>query len=351
MIDRILNRTIVPLVFASLLCVAIADAASPVVTVTVDSSATVEGKHLITIGDIAHVTGGVPATRRRVSDLDIDTLDSQESDGVRPVLGISKRQLEMRLILAGLKRHQFMVISPEQVRFEPNREVSVQDEVESLLGQEIARQFGILPADVTTQLTNTQQIQSVNRKLNGSRFSIQVVTQNQLPLGNTKLQLEFSSANGNRFIENLDTRIVVSMEVALATHVIERGTVIQVDMFRMIKRPVMDRSEYASATQLVGRVATRRIPRNEVMLANHLSSQLRSNQWDVKTNDLIDVVMMINGSQIRLTNAKALSSANRGETVTVLNTRSNKRLNARVVEKNLAEIRLHGARQPGGLRR
>lgn len=325
-----------PLIFMLLACCSIGMGQTPIITVTIEPVCSVGDKSVITVGDIATIRGGVPATRQKVVELDVDALDSKSTH-----FEISKRQLELRLLLAGLGRDQFRIDGPSAMQITRTRTHSLQNQLESMLGREIARQFGLEPDAVAVQLINRQQVDSAVSQIRNRSFEVMVVTQPQLPVGRSNMKVEFLTDKGYRFMATLDAQVIITREVALATRSIERGTVIQEDMFRLIKRPIMTREDFASPDQLIGRVSTRRIPSNDVLLASHLVQQSKSDRWDVKTNELLDVIILVGGSQIRLTNAKALNSANRGENVLVLNTRSNKRFTAKVVDKHLAQVQIY----------
>lgn len=318
-----------------------ASAENRYVMVSLKNSVMLSGDGVITVGDIADVSGGVPIQRQRITSLDLETRPSDGSDCF-----ISRRQVELRLILAGFDRDLVRFQGPKQLTIRGSHDHQFQIKLEQTLNGEIARQFGLEPSKVNIQILDPRQLDQLQQKLGGEPFETSVVVQPQLPIGPTKMQIALTTENGSRIVTTLSTKVVINMKVALTRHSIERGTVLRADMFEWIDRPIVKRNDYASPDELVGRQAKQRIPSNDVILASDLSVPTTRKTFDVKQNELLDVVILVNGGQIRLKNAKALASANRGETIAVQNTLSNRRFNAKVIGEHLAEVQMFaGARR------
>ena len=306
---------------------------SPVI-VSMQQRTSVCDTEIVRIGDVAKVQGGAPVQRRKVASLDLAAHTSPD------VCVISRRQVELRILLAGFNREDFQLTGPESVTLGNQEADTLLPKIEESIATEIAKQFLLEKSDVKSRVLDHRQLLTLRSKLAGMKFETTVVTGAELPVGRTRLHVELTAENGDRIVADLDTQVVVSMPVALTTQSINRGETIRQEMFRVVKRPMVERKSIASPEHLVGRTARQTINRNDVILANQLHQSTQRRSFDIKQNDLLDVVIMVGRSQVRLKNAKALKSGNRGETIAVMNTLSGKRFNAKIVDEKVAEVQL-----------
>lgn len=290
----------------------------------------------VAIGDVAAVSGGTQSDRQRIEQLDLETMGRTDS-----VLQIAKRQIELRVLVDGYARNAFEVIGPTAVTVRCSCARRLREELETLATAEISRQFGLDNESVGVRLENDHQIKAAEARLASNDFSTTVLFQPQLPIGKTQIQFEFLSETGDRFLFAFDAQVIVSMEVALATRAIAKGTVVDADMIRVIKRPMVKREAFAHGSEVAGRVAKRDISRNDVVLSTDIEAAGSTKLTPVvKRNDVLDVIIDVGSGQVRLKNARAMSQGAIGDTIVVLNTRTNIRLSATVVDRNLAKISL-----------
>jgi flagella basal body P-ring formation protein FlgA len=287
----------------------------------------------ITIGDVAEISGGTTSLRRRIADLDLDTLK-----GTSSTCRVSRRHIELRVLFDGYPRSQFKVVGPDEVVVRCTASGDLREKLEQLFAAEIARQFSLDREAIAVRLVNEQQIEAAESELSSADFSADVVFPSQLPIGKSQIQVEFESPDGNRFLARFETQVLVSLDVAVATQKIPRGTTVDQQMFRVIRRPILSKIDFAEPGQVIGRIAKRDISSNDVVLDSYLADPRTNQKPIINRYDLLDVIVELGQSQIRLKNAKALSAGNLGESIVVLNTRSNKQFRAKVVAANLAIV-------------
>ena len=169
----------------------------------------------------------------------------------------------------------------------------------------------------------------------------------QLPIGTSLIDVEFVDKRGRPFLVKLETQVIVLVEVALAKQAIKRGAVVQAGMIQSVMRPMLQRGKFASVDDLAGGVAAKNIARYEVILADSVAEARANSRPTVNRNDMLDVIVRLGQNEIRLKNAKAMSSGKVGETISVLNTRSNKQLSVTVVNRNLAIATMPGSERIG----
>ena len=287
----------------------------------------------ISIGDIATISGGSTAQRNRIASLDLEQFPSRQT-----TLSISDRQVQMRLLVDGFRRSQFVVSGPTAIEVARGTPQSLSLTLEAQLAREIARQFALDRDAVSVHLSNRQRIESVQNQLNGESYDIAVLLGSRLPMGKTFIEVEFSTQSGRRIVERFDTQVIIDVMVAVAKGPITAGTLIDQSMIQMVNRPFTRSADFAQQGQVVGRVAQRKIASNEVILQGYLSEPSNRQEPVVKRNDLLDVIVPLGDSEVRLKNARSMSVGHVGDTITVVNTRSNRQLSAVVVDRNLARV-------------
>lgn len=307
--------------------------AAGAVTISLRDSAVTAAQSQITIGDVAELSGGTTSDRQRIAALDLDSL-GHGAQSCR----ITRRQVQLRVMVDGYTRRQFEVIGRPEVAVRCSTAKQLRARLEQLFTDEICRQFGLAADSVSVRVSNSQQVSHAESKLASDDFKATVLFPPQLPLGRTKIDVEFEIGGDDRFLASLDVHVIVSMQVAVATVGIAKGTTIDRNMVRWVTRPILSRENFAQPNHVVGRVAKRDIYSNEVVLSNALENAPTSRQPVVKRNDLLDVIVKLGRNEVRLKNAKALSPGNIGESILLLNTRSNQRLTATVVSRNLASM-------------
>ena len=287
----------------------------------------------VTVGDVSSITGGTTQQRHRISELDLDTLDRSIGACL-----ITRRQVELRVLVDGWRRNQFQVVGPEQVNVRCSSAKQLREQLEALLTREIGRQFGLDTETVAVRLVSQQQIKSAESALLSGDFSATVLFPAQLPIGKTRIQVEFQEPGGNRFLQEFESQVIISMQVAVANQAIPKGTVVDENMISVIRRPIQTREHFADPKQVIGHVASRDIDSNAVVLGNDVSKPSATRTPIVKRNDMLDVVVKLGTNEVRLKNAKVMSSGAIGEPIVVLNTRSGVQFTATVVNRNLAEV-------------
>lgn len=131
-------------IVATLAALAVASTArAEPVTVELNERATV-GTQVITVGDIAIVSGGDAATRTRVARIDVAELKARE-----PSVTVGRRSVEYRLVLAGLEPAAVRVTGAERVMVSPVRRAVTAEEVTAAARAEAIRLFAN-PADPVT---------------------------------------------------------------------------------------------------------------------------------------------------------------------------------------------------------
>lgn len=286
----------------------------------------------ITIGDVATVQGANAKDHRRIEKLDLEAISGLKTRS------ITLRQIESRMLIDGFRRHQFKVTGPKTIEVRTANLQDVTAKMEGRLADEIRRQFALDAGSVTVHLMNETAWRAVLSKIDTSKAIPAVFLGTKLPIGRLRIDVEFIDKAGLRLAAKLDVQVAITMDVTLAKTRIQRGTKISPEMVKTIKRPVMQRTNFALQDNVVGAIAKRDIAESEVLLDSHIDTRADQRTSLVKRDDLLDVVVRIGGSEVRLNNARAMAAGNLGDTIAVMNTKTRTRLNAVITGRKVAVI-------------
>ena len=304
------------------------------VQINIRSSEVGVSKRVITVGDLADVSEGTQRLRNQISELDIDSISKNSSRTT-----VSVKQIEVRLMLAGIATTDFEVSGPDTINVRLTTSEDLQQKIELDVQNELATQFGLKASDVQVQLLDKRKLRSIQKSIDTSNFTTMVVFPVKLPIGEKTIQVDFVDNIGNRVNSRLAMRILVVKEVLVTKNRIPRGTVITADYVQRIRRPIADDSvQPADASHCLGCVAKTDIPQHEVLATSYLTKPTEQQQMLVKRNDFVDVVIERGPITIRLKNAKVLSPGSAGDVVQVLNTSTNKPLTAIVRDKQTVVV-------------
>jgi flagella basal body P-ring formation protein FlgA len=294
------------------------------------------------VGDLAKVICNDRVLQQKIENLDLDSrprANGSESTDMT-ASEITRRQVEIRILVSGMSREAFVVTGAKKTTLQWTTPESIARRLETLLGNSIEQQFGLEQGAITVRLMNESQLVAVEQSLSGPRFELKLFPQRQVPLGRVRLDAELIDSAGQRRSHHFDANVMMKTRVAIADQPFGRGQTITEDLIRVVTRSIVNRSPIANPDELVGKVATRSIDRDEILLASHVTKPDRRRYPVVRRNDLLDVVVRIGGADVRLKNARAMESGRIGDTIEVLNTRTNKRLSASIVSKNVAAVDL-----------
>ncbi|WP_182870008.1 flagellar basal body P-ring formation chaperone FlgA [Stieleria mannarensis] len=286
----------------------------------------------VRIGDVANVLGATPSDRRSIEQLDLESLRDRDD------CSITRKQIEMRLLLAGFERDSIKIIGPSTVSARRSSPAKLRSELERLLETKLSQQFAIAPERVDIRLTQTPQLESLEKRLAAGGFDVDLVPRNEFPVGRTRLAVSILDSSGNQYSHSFDALVSLSMRVAIARGPIAQGAVLKPEMFHAVDRLITQKADYANPDTAAGRTASRYIAGNSILLTSHFRSTRGRSSQTVKRNDLVDVVISVGRGEIRLKNARAMESGEIGDTIEVLNPQTNRRFNASILGKNLATV-------------
>jgi len=288
---------------ATLAALAVASAArAEPITVELNERATV-GKLVVTMGDVATITGGDATVRARVSRIDVAELKSRD-----PSVSLGRKSVEYRLLLAGLEPSAVRVTGAERVTVSPARRAVTAEEVTAAARAELLRQFAN-PADPVTVELALPVVVKLPEVPAEERVVITAKPRSK-PTAAGRVQVDMTLAVGGETL------------LAFALHMDVRSA----------SRPV---APVAQASGLVP-------PTPQAPVAAPVGTQFASTEVLIRPRQRVE--MQVNSGGLKVTAVGEAQQAGKlGQTILVQNIDSKKTLSARVTGPGTVEIDLGGA--------
>ncbi|MEM9412981.1 MAG: flagellar basal body P-ring formation chaperone FlgA [Planctomycetota bacterium] len=286
---------------------------------------------VITIADVATVRSTNSFVAESIKKLDLDEIKDASS------VKITSRQVLMRIRLANLPFKNVQIGGPDKISVSRTSIQASEAPVKTRIVASVAEQFGLAKEDVRVSITGNSD-KYLLAELVQSIDSSEVVLPTNLPLGPSKVRFLFRNNEGlDRTIE-VSCRITVFTEMLMAKKFIPRGSFLDVADFKVVKRPMDDpRLKPAVASQVGGKKSRKDIPQYGVLQSADL--EFVAAQDVVRRNDLVSAIVELNGVRYMHPNAKVLTAGGVGDRVEVLNTSSQRKFVATVVNSRTVKVR------------
>ena len=285
----------------------------------------------ITVGDIASVQNDSAASLAAIKKLDVEVFSPAVDEIV-----ISRKQLRIRLMLAGYAVGEEEVQGPATVTVRRVETKDVRKSIEDVVRAQIVRQFGIASGDL--QVTLDPQFKNPIGDAGFSSIAVTPWSRPNLPLGKQSLTLTAVTASGVSTFK-APVSIAVIRELAIANAEISPGTELSMENVVAVRRPVSRLSNsYLTLKQAIGRTVRTRIGKYAVVKQNQLQVARAKSNIMIERNSLINVVVQRGPLTVTLRDVKAMTNGKKGGRVELLNPHTNERMSARVVDEHTARV-------------
>ena len=296
-------------------------------SIDLSNEAVVIADSIVRIGDIAEVKGGSPTWRKRITELDLDSV------GEKAPVHISANQVNLRIQLAGYSR-PIAISGKDSVFVMRQSNEKLRTTLESKIRDEVCRQFGLRQDQVSVRLQESQ-VAALAGKVPKLDFKLRALFDTKLPHGQKRLTVDITTGLQRAIRVDLNASIIITRSVAIATTPIPQGTKITESMVQSVERPINHNDSLLSLNEVIGKVTRRRIPQHTSIATQDLSSP---QEFVIRPNSLVDVVVHIGNTEVRMKDAMVLSSGRIGERIRLRNMKSKAEFAATLVTQNLAQI-------------
>jgi len=308
-------------------------AADGVVLVKVPRTAQVQNK-LVQLGDIAQITGGNPALRRQIAQLDIverSTPDVTEK--------LSIEQIAFRVRLSGVPRGAFTVTGGPRVHVSWGRNRLNDHAVLESLRPQLAARLNVNPHDLELRLTRPLP-PSVSERV-GKAAELRPFLP---PLVRTGIvQLKVGIYLDNQLAQTIGVSVDVRIwrRVFVTTRRVAAGETLTDEVVRIDRRALSGRVASDFADTVIGQSSRRTLRTGAVVLRSDVTGpKPAKREIVIRTRDAVVLTARKGNLAVTLLGAEALQQGRIGDTIRVKNPRSGKIITARVVDASTVEIRL-----------
>ena len=291
-------------------------------------------KSRIVVGDICRVHGGKSSTMKKIRELDLhEFIDNS------PAL-ITANHIRIRLRLEGYFEDEFTV-SEGQVRVVPENQGWLETLISQTVQNELARQFGFEPADITVSVGDSKQLSNLMNSISHETPELTPLFGSHFPSGEVSMQFRYRGRTGRATTTRVPVEVTIFKNVYVTRQTVRKGQVISANAVFSVKRPIAD-SKLASFADLscIGCTAKDDIAPHQVVLTQYLESpEVSKSNQGVRVNDFVDVVIQRGGIVAKLKNAKVRTAGKVGERVLVENLSSGQRFTAIVQDRQTLIIR------------
>ena len=326
---------------------------STTIKIVIQSSAGAR-KSLVTVGDIARVTGEPAYLRDRISRIDVAKVSADRIESV------SAAQVGIRLLLAGVPEHAYELRGERcRVRLEvPIRPTTVPRPVspekniiftETFLLNEIrdalANEMNADHEDIKLRFLQPLKL---TEKLEAAE-STRIYLPTRPKPGVLIMTIGFLDKRG-KLVGSIraSTEFNQIVTVPVATKRINSGEAFGPTNVRLERHRRVNGIEPADSESLVGRIAKRSVSSGKTIRSSDVrisalpvkKPRKAPAPYIVKSRDSVELVARKGGVVVSIPNAQILQSGRRGDLVQVRNPRSQQIVTGRVVSGTRVEIRL-----------
>lgn len=297
---------------------------------------------LLTLGDVAELSGGDSATRDR-----IESLDVANSPSAGDTATVSKKRVCLRLLLAGYSSMDFVVSGPDEVSVfhrgsseESTRTTITLDEatIENSIRDALAERFHIASEDLEVHLAAPFAPIPEMAGVSSRRLRIEPYLPSALRLGRTQMRVGlFLGDEVNKTI-SVTSDIARYQKIARATELIMPGDSFTDRNIKTARERITSYAQYISAIDAIGRKAKRSIRAGEAVRVYDVDDRRDTSPILVKPRDRVHLIARKGCISVTLTDAEVLKPGRLGEYILVKNPRSGKQVVGRVISRSEVEV-------------
>ena len=290
-------------------------------------------QNVIKLENVAEIYAGDASLARKLRSLDLDSFDENEN-----VVLLTKEQVRIRLMLAGIRVDQIQLSGPERLTALLVDQVSVRKTVESQLQQQLAEQFFMSADNLRVKIDERfDGIEKTN--LDFSTLEIESASEPELPLGRQTLSAFGLTPSGESRSIKIPVTVAQIRDLVIAKENISKGQTLNAQNIEAVRRPVKNRHiRFASFEQVVGKKAQSDVQQYALIRSNVVRTAGLTQQHAIRRNSLVNVVVRRGPLKVVLKEAKALDNGNPGDQITLLNPKTKERIVAKVVDSSTAEV-------------
>lgn len=290
---------------------------------------------LITVGDVAEVTGGDRLLREQIAKLDVAEA-TKNGDLER----ITREQLQIRLLLAGLAAREFDVQGEPLTLVVRNSPSVDAPSILAEVGNMLAREWHAAPDDLDIALAQPLPANLIPEGVVASRLRIDPRLPAVAVPGRIQVSLHVYVDEQPIHILPVAVDAVLYRELARTTRLVSRGETFTEANVSGERVKVTSLQGGLGVDDIINRKSQRAIGPNTVLQLSDIAPAQNRSPILIRARDVVRITARKGGLTVSLAAAEALESGSHGDVIRARNPSSGKLLTGRVVGRNELEISL-----------
>lgn len=321
-----------------LLLLAVPAAAGEPVRIELPDRATVSAA-VVTVGDVARLSGGDPLIRRTVARLDLAELPARGD----AVLSVTRKQVEFRLKLAGLTASDYELDGAERTTVVVAKRAVTADEVVATAKDALVKRLAWPAEELSLEV-----VQPVAAKLPEAAVGEEVTLTAEphsgtVQLGRTQMDVTIRVRGDRRFAVPVVIEAKLIQAVAVIVKPVPAGEALSETNVRIERRAIDASRRYLPADDLVGRKVTRPLPAGYTLCVGDIEQRPANTEPVlIRARQRVTLTVRLGAMNVSAS-GEAMQDGKLGQTVRVQNIDSKKVLTGKVSGPGVVDIELGGS--------
>ncbi len=294
----------------------------------------------IRIKDVATVSHSQRQLAATLMELDLDVFKVPKTADESPQqVTITKRQIEFRMILAGVEADRLRVTGPNKFVVVAALASDTRGSIARQIRHQLAEQFVISNEDL--QVTLDEKFSEFESgEYDFSDFRIVPTLLSDIPLGRQQISVVVRDKSGQSVSRRVPVTIALIRDLVVAKANISKGQTLSAENVETVRRPIVNRNvRFASFEQVIGKQVQSDIQQYELLKSNAVSNRQSRSNFVIKKNAIVSVIVRSGALKVVLKDVKALDSGNIGDRIVLQNSKTKERIFAIVIDASTAEAR------------
>lgn len=295
-------------------------------------------REVIRLQDVADLSGGEPAIRHRLSNLDLEAFETDQVS-----MEISAELVRYRILLAEISDSKFHIEPATSSTVFHWRPEKINRLIEQSLSWQFAEMYRIPEEELELSLVSSLDQTLIRSAIELDSMTVQSRLPTELPIGQRMIPITVSDAQGKSLDLKAVCRITVYRNVAMILSTVAKGQELNETNIERVRRRIDSPSiRLASYEEVIGKTAQANLQAYSIVhqqaIQNPAGSQTQAMPSGVKRNAIINIIVQQGNLAVTLKNARANQNGQIGETIAFLNPVTNKIVYAKLLDANTAII-------------
>jgi len=302
------------------------------VAILLQADSTVD-EAIVRLRHVAELRGGSAALRQAMAELDLAEVPANGRS-----VAITRGQVEIRLLLAGIEASAFSVAGPERIVVRPTAEELSEAAVFQAARKILMQRLPGPPESTLIKLVQPIVLPMREDTDKGAIRLIGELAPVRQPLGKVRVDVIVFVNGQRRCSIPVSVEVTCHQDVVLAKRRIDVGEMLHDACVTVERRPLENLENFLPAADIVNKKKARRVLLPGQLLGSiDVEDSEDANPVLVRARELVRLTAQIGGIRV-VASGEALQEGRHGQVIRVRNIDSNKIVQGKVVERLVVEV-------------